>query len=302
VRILITGSEGFVSQHLIRELEDAGHLVSGMDIVFGTYHDAYGADNVRSHIESARADALIHLAANVDCASSENDVLETVRDHVGMTAVVAQVCGELGVRMVYASSDEIYGDSKKSVCHELNGPFLLPLSTYGLAKRCGEKMCRLHAPQGFTALRFSTIYGPGLATERSALIRMLWQAKYNLPIPVHIGAERSWCWIGDAVRAIRLVVEKGEGPYNIGRDEDGTSMVEVAQIACALSGSDQGLIDLVEALPGETLVKRLSVDRVRNIGWQPAVSLYDGMQMTLETWVRYADEDGSHAPVAAEAI
>jgi dTDP-D-glucose 4,6-dehydratase len=37
---------------------------------------------------------------------------------------------------------------------------------------------------------------------------MLWQAYHGMPLTVHEGAERSWCWIGDTVRALRMIIEQ----------------------------------------------------------------------------------------------
>ena len=292
MRIMITGNEGFIAQHLERELQDAGHQTSGMDIL--RRENAGNADHVRSAIEGHRADVVIHLAAMTGRISGEDDVMETVRDHAGMTAVVAKACGELDVRMVYASTSEIYGDNGQSHCDEIKGPFRIPNSTYGLSKRFGEELCQLYAPDGFTALRFSMPYGPGARAGRdgSAIVNLLWQAKYGMTMPVHVGAERSWCWIGDAVRAARLAVEKGEGPFNIGRDDDASLMSTVAEFACLLTGSDKGLIEMIRAPFRQTLVKRISTKRIGQLGWSPTVSLWDGMSMTLEMWINHLDREG----------
>jgi nucleoside-diphosphate-sugar epimerase len=148
-------------------------------------------------------------------------------------------------------------------------------------------------------------YGPGLPAGRgrAAIINMLWQAKYGMPMPVHIGAERSWCWIGDTVVGARLAIEKGEGPYNIGRDDDPTSMERVAQLACIIAGGDQELVEMVAAPERQTVVKRLSTARIRKLGWTPRVSLYDGMEETYQQWVAHLDKNGAYkAPKAPKPV
>lgn len=281
MRVLVTGASNFIGSHLSRELQDAGHLVAGSSPGVG----------VRQAIESHGAEVLIHLEGASSGLLGEASVYETVGDTAGVTAEVAKACGELGVRFIYASTDAIYGDTGGAVSTE-EGPFGLPNTTYALSKLMGESLGLLYAPKGLTVLRVSAPYGPGLEANKSAIINLLLQAHFGMPMPVHIGAERSWCWIGDIVRGIRLVMENGDGVYNIGRDDDGISMQEVAELACSLTGADKSLIEEVEAPARQTVVRRLSVQKLRRLGWEPRVSLYEGMKMTLDGWVKLLDETG----------
>lgn len=300
MRILITGSSGFIGSHLTHELEDAGHVVSGMDIKNDPDEDASDSGNVYTAIGRHNPDVVVHLARIVDPASGDDDVLETMRDHAGMTAVIAQACGDAGKRFVYASSGEVYGDNGNKTCDEINGPFQ-PNSIHGIGKRLGEAIGMLYAPDGFTALRFSMVYGPGAPAGVGgvSLINMLWQARHGSQILVHRGAERSWCWIGDAVRAARIAIERGVGPYNIARDDDPLSMWSIAGVACVLTGADSSLVEIVDPPHRQTVVKRLSATRIRQLGWEPTVEIYDGMKTTLETWVDYLDETGEYVPLRA---
>jgi nucleoside-diphosphate-sugar epimerase len=125
---------------------------------------------------------------------------------------------------------------------------------------------------------------------------MLHQAQHGKKIPVHKGAERSWCYVTDTVRATRLALEKSEGGiYNVGRDDDAVPMLKVAKIACELTGAvPKHLIEMVPPPQMQTVVKRLATDRVRALGWEPEVELEEGMQRTLE-WVKTLDESGAIA-------
>ena len=294
MKILITGSSGMIGQHLAIEMRNVGHMVAGMDIKEGPGQDASDPRQVRTMIDSTRADLVVHLAGR--SGVGEDDVLQTIKDNAGMTAVVAQAAGELGVRLAIASSAGVYGNNGTKVCDEISGPWSLPQNVNALSRLWSEKACELYAPDGFTALRFSMIYGPGLAIGRgrSALVNMMWQAKHGLPMPVHIGAERSWCWVGDAVRGARLAIEKGEGPYNIGRDDDGVSMERIAQLSCVIVGGDPELVEMVPLPARQAAVKRPSSARLRRLGWTPTMSLYDGMAETYETWVRHLDKSGAY--------
>ena len=291
MKVGITGAAGFIGQWLIRELEDAGHRVHGTDLVHGL--DLLEPGAVSAWLRVAEPDVVVHLAAQVGRIFSEDDVRRTVRLNAEMTMVVAQACGAAGVRLAYASTSEIYGDQGDQLCHE-DGPQVLPQGAYGLTKRWGEEACRLYAPDGLVIFRPSMPYGPGAPPGRGrrAMDTMLWQAHHRMPITVHRGAERSWCWVGDTVRGIRLAIEQPcAGVYNIGRDDDPRSMLDVARLACKLAGAPEDLIVEVDAPPGQTVVKRLATDRLRALGWAPTVELEGGMARVYEHVRRY-DADG----------
>jgi nucleoside-diphosphate-sugar epimerase len=282
---------------LVTELEPH-HEVIGVDRDHG---DLRGQDVASRLLQAHKPDVLVHLAAKVGRLFGEDDVLETVGDNAGMTALVAQACGQAGVRMVYASTSEVYGDRGDTVCAEddlykwtLEQALTvshLPHNAYGLSKRWGEEACRLYAPDDLTIWRPSMPYGPGLphGRGRAAIVNMLWQADNRQPIPVHQGSERSWCWVGDAVRAMRLTLEQPGGVWNIGRDDAGVPMQRVAEMACELTGAPESLIELIPAPPRQTVVKRLATEKLREIGWRPEVELAEGMERTL-AWVRELDE------------
>lgn len=296
MKVVVTGSEGFIGSHLVRELRNVGHIVTGMDIKLGVGHDASNPNNLSAVFAKADPDVVVHLAAHVGRLFGEDDVMQTVRENAGMTTVVAQMAGDRGARMVYASTSEVYGDNGEAMCHELQGPWTLPHNLYGLSKLWGEEACKLYAPNRFTALRFSMPFGPGLPAGRgrAAIINLLWQARNGMQMPVHRGAERSWCWIGDTVRGARLAIENGDGPYNVGRSDNAMTMERVAQMACELTGADPGLIKIIEPPARQTVVKRLSMKRIWELGWEPTVSLEDGMRWTLDRWVDFLDDSGNY--------
>ncbi len=292
MRVGVTGAAGFIGQWLCRELEGAGHSVHGTDLIHGL--DLLEPGCASAWLRVARPDVVVHLAAQVGRIFSEDDVRRTVRLNAEMTMIVAQACGEAGVRLAYASTSEIYGDQGNELCHE-DGPVVLPQGAYGLTKRWGEEACRLYAPDGLVIFRPSMPYGPGSPPGRGrrAMDTMLWQAHHRMPITVHRGAERSWCWVGDTVRGIRLAIEQPDAiVLNIGRDDDPRSMLEIAQTACKLAGAPDSLIEEVDAPTAQTVVKRLSTDRLRALGWAPTVELDEGIQRVYD-WVSRYDTDGA---------
>ncbi len=289
-RILITGADGFIGGHLLPELADNGHDVIGIDRVDGDLRDFPTAGWL---IARAKPDIVVHLAAKVGRAFGEDDPLETIADNTGMTANVARVCGQLGIRLVYASTSEVYGDNGDSICDEEDGPFTLCNGAYGLSKAHGEDYGRLYAPDGFTALRLSMPYGEGLphGKGRAALINFVWQAMHRKPIEVHRGSERCWCYVADTVRGIRLVIEGTDGgAYNIGRDDNRTAMKKVAEMVCDRVGAPHSLIHEVETPGNTTVVKRLANQRLMDLGWAPTVELPEGIDR-VHAWITAGERE-----------
>lgn len=295
-RIAITGASGFVGSWLTRELENHGYEVFTTDINTDG-RNLLEENSFREWIDEVNPDICYHLAAQVGRIFGERDVVHTVRHNAEMTTIVAKYCGERGIRLAYVSTSEVYGDQGEKDCDEY-GELKLSHNLYGVTKYWGEQAAELFAPTNLVIARLSMPYGPGVppGKGRRAMDTMLWQAYHGMPLTVHEGAERSWCWIGDTVRALRMIIEQPEsGIFNIGRDDDPRSMLEIAERACELAGASKELIQIVPAPPMQTIVKRLSTARIRQLGWTPTVELEEGIEYVFE-WIKRFDVNSVEHP------
>lgn len=120
------------------------------------------------------------------------------------------------------------------------------------------------------------------------MINFLYNALNRDTITVHRDSERSWCYVGDTVRAIRMVIEHQKNwaasSWNIGRDDIAVPMLWVAEKACEMTGASTSIIQMVDAPGKQTVVKRLATEKIRQIGWKPEVDLGEGMKITL-AWI-----------------
>jgi nucleoside-diphosphate-sugar epimerase len=140
VRVLVTGSSGFLGSQVTEDLRRAGHTVVAYDIAEG--RDVLDLRALRSAMSDC--EAAVHLAAVVDPAAPEGRVLLV---NLEGTTNVLLAGGQEGVgRIVFASSVDALGVFKGE-----RRPDYLPLdeehpcrpsSPYGMSKLLGEEMCR----------------------------------------------------------------------------------------------------------------------------------------------------------------
>jgi nucleoside-diphosphate-sugar epimerase len=301
VRFVVTGHRGFIGRWLVRELADAGHEVRGADRSTGQLERPELFDGL---LADTAPHAVVHLAARVGGGRAAEAPARTIRDNAELTALIARSCAAAGTRLVYGSSCEVYGDLGGERCLE-SGPTGMPLNLYGLSKRWGEEAAQLLAPNGLTIARISMPYGPGAApgARAPAVTNILDRALRRERITVHRGARRSWCWIGDCVIGMRVLLEGNHtGVFNVGRDDDLEPLRATAERACDLAGAPRTLIEETVPPPGRTLVKVVPSDRLRALGWRPETGIHRGMTRTLD-WIsaQHRQQQGTAPPVREEA-
>jgi nucleoside-diphosphate-sugar epimerase len=279
MKVLLTGASGFVGRALDEELRhgDGAYEVHPLGRTEGDLAEDSVAETA---VAAARPDVVVHAAARIGVVRCDEAPELALRSNVLATTLVARAAAAHGSRMAYVSTSDVYGSAVEA--DERTPP--APESLYALTKLWGEQAATLYAPAGLMILRLANPYGPGVdaGQTKGAVPTMLRQADAREPIPVFRGEARTFCWIGDVVRAIRLVLESGEeGAFNIGSDGQAVALADVARLACELTGASHELIEEVEPPPGRVMT-RISTERVRALGWRPEVSLDEGMRLLLD--------------------
>ena len=262
MRVHITGERGFIAGHLRRELRGQGHEVTGSDV------EAALAPEL---VLASEPELVVHAGAVVGRDLRGLDTQRAVLLNVVSTELLANACAEAGVRLLYVSSSE---------CAR-------PFNLYGLSKKWGEEACELRMPpERLLIARLSMPYGPGHApgSGRAALTNFLWAALHDEPLVVHRDSSRSWCWIGDTVRALALLCSDraGVGYYYVGRDDNEHTMLAVAELCVEAVPGCTSPIEVVDPPPGYALHKHFRFDRLHALGWRPTVELEEGIERTLE--------------------
>jgi UDP-glucuronate 4-epimerase len=185
MKVLVTGSAGFVGAETALRLLADGHQVVGVDAMSDYYDvalkrarlDRFLTDPAYTHrefdlaeagrltgvFEEEQPDRVIHLAAQAGVRYSLSQPQAYIRANVDAFLAVLEACRAHPVEhLVFASSSSVYGASKRM-------PFSVhdhtdhPVSLYAATKKAGEMMAHTYAHLfgiPCTGLRFFTVYGP----------------------------------------------------------------------------------------------------------------------------------------------
>jgi len=283
MKILVTGAEGFIGRHLCKLLRRS-HEVTATDV---RQCDVTRRHEVKSFLGRFSPDLVIHLAAMVTRCHCEKTPRKVIEANAYGTLVVAQECARTGTRLLYTSSSEVYGDHGDEWAYE--GTTLgLSYNLYGLTKRWGEDLISIYCePEKTSVARLVMAYGPGMPVGPgfAALPTFIDNALRRKPIEVHAGAERSWCWANDVAAGLEAIAVRGipGEVYNVGRDDEGCSMLRIAELACDVAGASRDLVTEVPPPSGPArkpiLIKRLSCAKLAGLGWLPQTPLEEGMKL-----------------------
>lgn len=152
--VLVTGAKGMLGQDLCPILEDAGYEVIETDV---DTLDITNTEQVKQVISEKNPDVVIHCAAYTNVDKAEEDLKTAELINVTGTENIADVCGKLGITMVYISTDYVFGGLNKTEPYKPDD-MTNPLNNYGITKFEGEEAVRSFCEKYYIA-RTSWLYG-----------------------------------------------------------------------------------------------------------------------------------------------
>lgn len=200
MKILITGSAGFIGFHVTKKLLERGDLVVGLDNInnyyevslkydrlaeTGIFKDkiAYGkkvqstkhtnykfiklnledSDGIKQLFDFEKFEKVIHLAGQAGVRYSIENPLAYIQSNIVGFANILECCRKFIIKhLVYASSSSVYGANTK-IPFSINDNTDHPLSIYAASKKSNELMAHTYShlfQLPTTGLRFFTVYGP----------------------------------------------------------------------------------------------------------------------------------------------
>ena len=316
MKVLLTGCFGFIGSHVAARLLQNSYKVLGFDNLTNpsinptdrikqvagenwknlTFfnQDIRGRSGMLSICAVEKPDAIVHLAALGSISRSFADPSETIDVNERGFANVLCLASAIGIkRVVFASSSNVYGDSKNDPKRE--GEEGQPQNPYGLSKRQNEIMARIWQQKTgieYIGLRFFNVYGPGQNPNGpyAAVIPRFIMDK-ELTIYGDGSNTRDFTFVGDVAETIHrfLYSEAANFCVNVGAGEK-TSILELAHIL-----ADGRNIVHKEARAGEIKHSRAAVGNLKRIlSYSPTTSLRDGLMQTVEyyKWLRNQAQDG----------
>jgi len=121
---------------------------------------------------------------------------------------------------------------------------------------------------------------------------MITNAIDDLPLPLYNdgSAVRDYVYVEDHCRAIDMVLH--EAPigeiFNVGTGVE-TSGLQVAEAVLEIVGKPKSLIEFVADRPGHDYRYALDIARVTELGWEPKVSLAEGLERTVNWYLEHPE-------------
>jgi dTDP-glucose 4,6-dehydratase len=298
---VVTGGAGFLGSHLCDYLLAEGYRVVCVDnLDTGTLQNIehirtgdfdFVNHDLTQHVEIREpVDAVFHLASPASPIDYMRLPLHTLKVGSYGTHNALGLAKFKRARFLLASTSEVYGDPQvhpqpESYWGNVNP--IGPRGVYDEAKRYAEAMTMAyHRQQGVDTCiaRIFNTYGARMRpNDGRAIPTFLRQALEGKPVTVFgDGSQtRSFCYVDDLVRGLHLLAMSGEHlPVNLGNPQE-RSLIELAEVVIRLTGSSSEIV--FEALPvDDPQVRRPDISRARELlGWEPEVSLEDGLQRTI---------------------
>jgi dTDP-glucose 4,6-dehydratase len=299
---LVTGGAGFLGSHLCDELLRRGNRVicvdnfetgslANIEHIRAPEFVYLQTDIIHPYFVDEPVDFVYHLASPASPIDYLRLPLHTLKVGSYGTHHTLGLAKQHRARFLIASTSEVYGDPKVHPQPESYWGHVNPIGPRGVydeAKRYAEALTMAyHRQQGVdTAIvRIFNTYGARMRPhDGRAIPTFLRQALTDRPITVFGdgGQTRSFCYVDDLIRGLIALAESGEHlPVNIGNPDEFT-LLELAETVIDVTGSRSEIV--YEALPtDDPKQRRPDITRARDLlGWQPTVSLREGLQRTIE--------------------
>ncbi len=302
-RILVTGGAGFLGSHLCKRLLDQGNEVICVDNFFTGSKENIVELLKNPYFELIRHDVTFPLYIEVDqiynLASPaspihyQNDPVQTTKTNVHGAINMLGLAKRLNIRILQASTSEVYGDphvhpQKEDYWGNVNP--IGPRACYDEGKRAAETLFfdyhRQHDLE-IKVMRIFNTYGPKMHPNDGRVVsNFIMQALRGDDITIYGKGDqtRSFCYVDDLLDGMIALMNTSKeitGPMNIGNPVEFT-ILQLAETVIKLTGSSSKII--FEPLPQDDPMQRKpDITFAQNtIGFNPTIHLEEGLSKTIE--------------------
>lgn len=303
-KIYVAGYKGLVGSAIKRKLENLGYSnIIASDI--GDF-DLQRQAEVEQFFEKERPEYVFLAAAKVGgILANKTYPAQFIYSNLSIEVNVIHAAYKYGVKkLLFLGSSCIYPKFAPQPMQEdslLTSPLEPTNEAYAIAKIAGLKMCRYYNEQygtNFISVMPTNLYGPNdnydLETSHvlPALIRKFHEAKINNKPAVELwgtgSPRREFLYVDDLAGAVVFLMEKFDYKdigeiINIGCGKDVT-IKELAETIKDIVGFT-GRLEWDTSKPDGTPQKLLDISRLKKLGWEPAVSLKEGIEKTYRDFL-----------------
>jgi UDP-glucuronate decarboxylase len=301
-RVLISGGSGFLGSHLADKLLDAGCQVLCVDNFFtGTRRNIEHLLNHKrfellrhdiTHPLFVEVDEIFNLACPASPIHYQKDPVQTTKTSVIGAINMLGLAKRLKIKILQASTSEVYGDPSVHPQHEGYWGNVNPIGTrscYDEGKRCAETLFFDYWRQhklSIKVVRIFNTYGPRTHPNDGRVVStFIVQALRNQDITMFGDGQqtRSFCYVDDLVEGfVKMMSTPADvvGPINLGNPSEFT-MRELAELILELTGSSSKIVHrpLPQDDPRQRCPDISEAERV--LAWRPKTSLREGLLKTI---------------------
>ena len=298
MNVLITGVGGFVGSHLCRHLLDRGHRVTGTYI--GAEPDLDGADlaevdlldssRLAEVIAAAAPDGIVHLAGLSHVGESWQKPELYFRVNVLGSENLLRAAQ--GVRVIAASSAEVYGAVPEEEQPLAEGREVAPMSPYGMTKAAMERIALFHDA---TIVRSFNICGPGQASTFALptfarQLRAIAEGDQEPVIQVgNLSARRDFIPVADAVAGYRVLLESDQAGkvFNLGSGQAHSIQAVLDELIRISGVSPKVEVDPARCRQVDVPLLVASTEPLQALGWRADTTLSEALQ---DIWQETAEQ------------
>jgi UDP-glucuronate decarboxylase len=302
MRILVTGAAGFLGSHFAEKYLNDGHEIIAVDNFY-----TGSKDNLRHMLDNTNFELIRHniiepllievdAIANFACPASpvhyQRYPVQTIQTSVIGVTNLLELAKRLQIKILQASTSEIYGNPNNSEQDESYWGNVNPIgvrSCYDEGKRVAETLMFDYHRQYDVDIKVARIfntYGPRMALNDGRVVtNFIVQALRGEAITIYgDGSQtRSFSYVSDTISGLSKLFDSPAhitGPINIGNPRELT-IRQLANEVLRLTDSKSELIE--KTLPSDDPLQRkpdISLAQ-RQLAWQPKIQLEEGLKLTI---------------------
>ena len=314
MKILVTGSAGFIGYHLCNSLLNDGYDILGIDNINNYYNknlklerleilkkyknfnfkkiDISNRENVAKIFKNFKPYKVINLAAQAGVRFSiENPYAYIDSNIIGFINLI-EISKQNDVNgFIYASSSSVYGGNKKLPFSE-SDMTNDPISLYGATKKSNELIANSYSSLyglNTTGLRYFTVYGPWGRPDM-AYFSFTKKILAEEPIEVYNNGKmkRDFTFIDDIILGTKSALEKNYKCeiFNLGNNKNEELMDLIKVLENELS--KEAIVKFLPMQSGDVIETYANIDKsIEKLNYNPKTSINDGIPTFINWYKKY---------------